>query len=133
MLFDVHTHIGLDLGFMLRGWWPYCSTVQDLLQHMDANGVDRAVCFPFTLSSAFDPYAFADRAELKLLDGRVPFDRENFLLGDEITRLDTNDRLTQFAMFDPSRRVPEQLKNIEKLAGKIGGLKTQSTTLESRV
>jgi len=133
MVYDVHTHIGADLGFMLRGWWPYASTVQDLFQHMDANGVDRAVCFPFTLPSAFDPYSFADRGEVKLLQGRVPFDRENALLADEISRLDTNHRLIQFGMFDPSRRVPEQLKNLGNLVGKLRGLKTQSTTLESKV
>lgn len=133
MLYDVHTHIGLDLGFMLRGWWPYASTAADLLQQMDLNGVDRAVCFPFTLPSAFDPYAFADRGEVKLLDGRVPFDRENVLLAEEIARLDTHRRLIHFGMFDPARRVPEQVKNLEKLIGKIGGLKTQSTTLQSPV
>src|SRR4051812_2353390 len=100
---------------------------------MDLNGVDRAVCFPFTLPSAFDPYAFADRGEVKLREGRVPFDRENELLAHEIARLDTDRRLIQFAMFDPARRVPEQIKNLEKLIGKIGGLKTQSTTLQSPV
>src|SRR4051812_37765348 len=109
MLFDVHTHVGCDLGFMLRGWWPYAATAQDLLQHMDANGVDRAVCFPFTLPSAFDSYAFADRGEIRLIDGRVPFDRENALLAEEIERLDTDHRLIQFAMFDPARGIPEQL------------------------
>jgi len=49
--------------------------------------IDRAVCFPFTLPSAFDPYAFK-RSELKLLDGRFPFDVENQLLADEIERID---------------------------------------------
>ena len=43
---DVHTHVGIDPGFYQRGWWPYASTAQDLLTHMDAAGIERAVCFP---------------------------------------------------------------------------------------
>ena len=48
ILYDVHTHIGLDPGFYLRRWWPYAATVPELLAAMDAHGIDRAVCFPFT-------------------------------------------------------------------------------------
>ena len=59
--YDVHTHVGLDQGFYLRGWRPYAAWAQDLLEHMDAHGIDRAVCFPFTLPSAFDAFAFADQ------------------------------------------------------------------------
>src|ERR1043165_6933410 len=99
MLYDVHTHVGLEPGFYLRGWWPYAATARDLLTHMDAHGIDRAVAFPFTLPSAFDPYAFADRNELRLLPGRFPFDRENVMLAQEIDRVGGG-RLLQFAMFD---------------------------------
>ncbi len=133
MLYDVHTHVGLDSGFFLRGWWPYASTARDLLDRMDENGIGRAACFPFTLPSAFDPYAFAKHDERKLLEGRYPFDVENPLLADEITRVDSEKRLVQFAMFDPARRVPEQVKAIEKLVGKIAGLKTQTTVLQSPI
>jgi len=99
---------------------------------MDENGIDRAVCFPFTLPSAFDPYAFK-RSELKLLDGRFPFDVENQLLADEIERIDPGKRLLQFAMFDPARCVAQQVKAIEKQIGKIAGLKTQTTVLQSPI
>src|SRR4051812_21634568 len=133
MLYDVHTHVGLDTGFFLRGWWPYAATARDLLDRMDENGIGRAVCFPFTLPSAFDPYAFARRGELTLLDGRFPFDVENQLLADEIDRVDSDRRLLQFAMFDPARRVDEQVKSIEKMIGKIAGLKTQTTVLQSPI
>jgi predicted TIM-barrel fold metal-dependent hydrolase len=132
-LYDVHTHVGLDTGFFLRGWWPYASTVRDLLDRMDENGIARAVCFPFTLPSAFDPYAFARHGEVKLLDGRFPFDLENQLLCDEIARVDSQKRCLQFAMFDPARRVAEQVKATEKLIGKIVGLKTQTTVLRSPI
>src|SRR4051794_18441776 len=98
LTYDVHTHVGLDAGFFLRGWWPYASTAADLLQQMDRHGIARAVCFPFTLPSAFDPYAFAERNELALLPGRFPFDRENPLLHQEITRLGVGERFLQFAM-----------------------------------
>ena len=133
-LYDVHTHIGIDTGFYLRGWWPYSATTQDLLDRMRNNRIDRAVCFPFTLAQRhFDPYAFAEHGEVKLLDGRFPFDRENALLADEISRVDSDKRLLQFAMFDPSRCVDQQVKSIEKLIGKIAGLKTQTTVLRSPI
>jgi predicted TIM-barrel fold metal-dependent hydrolase len=133
LIYDVHTHVGLDAGFYLRGWWPYASTAQDLLSHMDAAGIDRAVCFPFTLPSAFDVEAFTSRGEVTLRPGRVPFDRENALLRQEIERIDSKGRLLQFAMFDPARLPDEQVKLIEPLIGKINGLKTQTTSLQSPI
>jgi predicted TIM-barrel fold metal-dependent hydrolase len=133
MIYDVHTHVGMDAGFYLRGWWPYACTVADLLREMDAHGVDRAVCFPFTLPSAFDVDAFAGGNEVKLRAGRFPFDRENALLAEEIGRLDGRGRLLQFAMFDPSREVERQVHAIRAIARKIRGLKTQSSVLRSRV
>src|SRR5687768_6765716 len=83
-LYDVHTHIGLDTGFYLRRWWPYAATVRELIDHMNAHGIKHAVCFPFTLPSAFDAVAFADRNAVELLPGRFPFERENELLRVEI-------------------------------------------------
>jgi len=133
VLYDVHTHVGMDPAFWLRGWWPYAASARDLLDRMDAAGIDRAVCFPFTVPSAFDPVAFADRGELVLLEGRVPFDRENALLAGELERLDTQHRLAMLAMFDPSRCVAEQLACLEKLAGRMAGLKVQATVLQSSI
>src|SRR5688500_9728998 len=133
--YDVHTHIGLDTGFYLRGWWPYAATAADLLLQMDAHGIDQAVCFPFTLPSAFDAEAFAERNDIALRPARFPFDRENALLAAEIERVDGGGRLVQFAMFDPAREVERQVEAIRALvsAGRIGGLKTQSTVIRSPV
>jgi predicted TIM-barrel fold metal-dependent hydrolase len=131
--YDVHTHIGLDTGFYLRGWWPYASTARDLLEQMDAHGIDRAVCFPFTLPSAFDVSAFASQNDVRLLPKRFPFDRENALLAQEIERVDPQRRLLQFAMFDPAREIDQQVEAIRPLVGKMAGLKTQSTVLRSSV
>src|SRR4051812_45687651 len=116
LTYDVHTHVGLDPGFFLRGWWPYAATARDLIEQMDQHGIDRAVCFPFTLPSAFDAYAFADRNELTLLSGRFPFDRENALLAQEIDRIGGG-RLIQFAMFDPSRQIEQQVASLKTLIG----------------
>ena len=132
-LYDVHTHIGMDPAFYLRRWWPYAATVQELLVHMDAHGIGRAVCFPFVVPSAFDPYAFADRKTIELTAGRFPFDRENDLLSAEIARLDVDKRILQFGMFDPSREVAPQVKNLERLAPKLAGLKTQTTVIQSPI
>lgn len=133
LTYDVHTHVGLDSGFYLRGWWPYAGTAADLLARMDANGIDRAVCFPFTLPSAFDAEAFAGRNEIALRPERYPFDRENALLATEIERVDRRGRLLQFAMFDPAREVEAQVKAVEALIGRIRGLKTQPTVIRSPV
>lgn len=132
-LYDVHTHIGMDPGFYLRQWWPYAATVQELLEHMDRHGIDRAVCFPFVVPSAFDPYGFADRKAIELTAGRFPFDRENELLRVEIARLDGDQRLLQFGMFDPSREVAAQVTSLEKLAPSLAGLKTQTTVIQSPI
>ncbi|MEA2709827.1 MAG: hypothetical protein QOF78_2428 [Phycisphaerales bacterium] len=132
MKYDVHTHIGLDAGFYQRGWWPYAATAADLLLQMDAHGIDRAVAFPFTLPSAFDVDAFAERNEIALRPGRFPFDRENALLASEIERVGGG-RLLQFAMFDPSREIERQIAAIRPLIGQIRGLKTQSTVIRSPV
>jgi predicted TIM-barrel fold metal-dependent hydrolase len=85
------------------------------------------------LPSAFDPYAFAKHDERKLLDGRFPFDVENQLLANEIAHVDSEKRCLQFAMFDPGRCVAQQVKSIQKLIGKIAGLKTQTTVLRSPI
>src|SRR5688500_19628496 len=113
-LYDVHTHIGLVAGFCLRRWWAYAANVQGLLHHMDVADIGRAVCFPFTLPSAFDPYAFAERKAIELLPHRFPFDRENELLSVEIARLDPDRRLLQFGMFEPSRGVAARVKSLGK-------------------
>jgi predicted TIM-barrel fold metal-dependent hydrolase len=133
MLYDVHTHIGVETSFYLRGWWPYSASTRDLLTHMDAHGIDKAVCFPFTLPSAFDPYAFAERNVVELLPNRFPFDHENRLLAQEIERIDTDKRLIQFFMFDPSRKTAEQIQAAEKLLPHIHGLKTQTTVIRSPI
>jgi len=130
---DVHTHVGLDTGFHLRGWWPYALTTQQLLADMDRNGIKRAVCFPFTLPSAFDVIRFADSGEVNLLPDRFPFDRENQLLLLEVARVDVRKQLLPFAMFDPAREQERQAEAIESRIGEIHGLKVQSTVIQSPI
>ncbi|TVR58797.1 MAG: hypothetical protein EA426_09130 [Spirochaetaceae bacterium] len=133
MTYDVHTHVGLDLAFYLRGFWPYAETAQALLGHMDAHGIDRAVAFPFVVSSAFDPYAFSAAGKLELLPGRVPYDRENQLLLREIEQRDDSGRLLFFAMFDPARCVEQQMANLMPIVARTNGLKTQTTVTQSPI
>jgi predicted TIM-barrel fold metal-dependent hydrolase len=68
-----------------------------------------------------------------LLPGRVPFDRENENLLEEVRLIDAQKRLSVLAMFDPARETAGQVKNLEKLVGKIAGLKTQTTILQSPI
>ena len=133
---DCHTHVGLDLGFYLRGWWPYAATAGELLEHLDRHGLDRAVCFPFCLATAYDAEAFAHATPpaIRVRPGRFPYDRENPALVRECRRLDPDgSRLLPFAMFDPSRAVEPQVEHLETLAGELRGLKLQATILESPV
>lgn len=131
--FDVHTHVGADAALYGAGWWPYASSGQDLLDHMDQHAVRRSVAFPMGIPSAFDTEAFVCDRSLTLLPGRFPFDRENQLLRTEIGRLDARERLLQFLMFDPARAVEGQVEQLEAMAPHAWGLKTQTTLLRSPI
>jgi hypothetical protein len=132
-VFDVHSHVGLDQAFWMAGWWPYAATAQDLLERMEANGIDRAVCFPFGIPSAFDSQIYGRSRNLELIANRIPFDPENRLLVREVECIDGQGRLLPFAMFDPGRKGPEQLKCLDSLVSSIRGLKTQTTVLRSPI
>lgn len=131
-LYDVHSHIGLDQAFFLNGMWPYACTVQNLLHEMDHNAIDHAVAFPFCLPSAFESEPFS-KGEIKIKANRFPFDLENKLLIQEIERLKCRNRVHFLAMFDPERRVKEQVRQLRKIRNGISGLKTQATVLKSKV
>lgn len=133
MIYDVHTHVGLDTGFFLRGWWPYAATVQDLLERMDSCKVNKAVCFPFTIASAYDVPAFVKDGSVKLLPGQTPYETENRLLIQEVERIDEDRRLRVLAMFDPDREVANQVKNLRPQVKQLTGLKLQATMIQSHV
>lgn len=130
---DAHTHIGVDSAFYLSGWLPYASSAQDLVEHLDRAGIDRAVCFPMPTPSAFDPGRFARDRNLELGPGRVPFDRENELLLGELERTGTHGRLLPFAMFDPGRHPSAQAERLRALGARLRGMKTQTTLLRSPI
>ena len=130
---DVHTHVGTDYAFFLAGWWPYAGMTQDLVQRLDRYGIDQAVCFPFVVPSAMDPYQFAADRSLTLRDGRFPYDHENPALITEIHRLGFEQRLKPLAMFDPGRCISPQVRALEELAGDVAGLKTQTEVLRSPI
>ena len=133
MIYDVHTHVGLDTGFFLRGWWPYAATAQDLLERMNNSKVDKAVCFPLAISSAYDVPAFVKDGTVNLRSGATPYENENRLLIQEVERIDTDRRLRVLAMFDPDREVAQQVENLRPQVGQITGLKLQATMIQSHV
>src|SRR5690554_138486 len=133
MIYDVHTHIGVDAAFYHRGWWPYASTTQDLLEHMDRCGVDKAVCFPCVVSWAYDTDAFIRDTSIVLKPGQVPYERENAALIREVKHIDTENRLRVLAMFDPGREVDKQVQLLRGQVDRITGLKLQGTVIRSRV
>lgn len=133
MIYDVHTHVGMDAGFFYRGWWPYAATVQDLIERMDMSKVDKAVCFPFTICNAYDIPAFVKDGSIVLLPGQTPFEKENHLLLQEVERIDTDRRLRVLAMFDPAREVAKQVENMRPQISRLTGLKLQATMIRSHV
>lgn len=130
---DCHTHVGVDAAFYLAGWLPYASSAQDLLEHMEQAGIDRAVCFPNPTSAAFDPWVFAEERRLQQIPGRVPYVQENAVLVREMRLVDPGGRLLPFAMFDPGRDVRAQIDGLQKLADGLRGMKSQPTLLQSPV
>jgi len=130
---DCHTHVGVDASFYLAGWLPYAANAHDLLVHMADAGIDRAVCFPCPTPSAFDPWAFAERRELRRLPGKVPYAKENSVLISELAKVDIERQLLPFAMFDPGRDVEAQVKHLETLTDDLKGLKSQPSLLHSPV
>ncbi len=136
---DCHTHAGVNLRMYIRGEFPYAQTVESLRAQQDTGGVDVTVVFPFSGDLFYDPAGLADGhcrpTEHPL--SPVPYDRENRLLLDEITRFASVEpgRFLPFVSADPARCVPEQCRCLERLLTSypVIGLKINPTGCEAPV
>ena len=135
---DCHTHVGIDESAPLCRRFPYCLSVEDLTIRMNALGVTHAVAFP--ISSSF----YDSRAALsgvvrrdRRSPCRSPYELENANLLYEIYEVfpACAERVLPFAMFDPSRKVREQVAHLEFLLPRypLFGLKALTTYTQSHV
>ena len=139
MLYDCHTHVGIELGHWLTGAFPYAQTYPDLIRDLDAAGIDKVVVFPMVTHFAMDLEAMhaGQVATSATSWSAFPYQFENSQLLHEIYELfdELADRAEPLMMIDPSRHPAEQIESIEGLSERyrIAGLKMQGTMTQSYV
>ncbi len=137
-LIDVHTHVGVDILFYLRGYFPYCQDWPTLLLKGETAGISRFVVFPAVSHLALNV------AELR--EGRVtheggiesvPYALENRRLMIEIVRRFPERAHAAFPlwMIDPSRSQAAQVEALRRLNEEFpcSGLKIQATVIQSYI
>lgn len=137
-LIDGHTHIGVDVLFYLRGYYPYAQDWPTLVSKGAENGISNFVVFPTVSNLSLNisdmqagrisdvgglesvPYAFENRRHMVEIERRFP-------------------ELSQAALplwlIDPSRKQTEQAQALRSLNDEFrcSGLKIQATVIESFV
>lgn len=135
MLIDCHNHLGTDLLFYFRGFYPYAQDLPALVTEGRRQGVDRWVVFPMIAHTWFD---LAGLRRGELIPGgpdTIPYAFENERMLREIYELFPDlGRLTlPFAMVDPVREPEAQVETLRKLHRQFPfyGLKIQPTMLKA--
>ncbi len=132
-IFDVHNHLGVELGAYGRGEFPYGQSFSALRANARREGVSHLVVFPMV----------SYLAQQNLADGlifsreTVPYAWENRRLMAEIYGLFAaqSEHVFPFAMFDPGREIAAQIAALRELKRDfpIYGLKTQPTIIQSPI
>ncbi len=135
---DIHNHLGVDLLFYLQGDFPYAQDWPTLLRDGDRGGVTHFGVFPMVSTSAWDLDGIrAGRRDFPGHEGAVPYAFENRRLAKEVYELQGTaaDRALPFAMVDPARELPGQLRELTALCQdyRFNGLKIQPTILQSPI
>lgn len=138
MLIDGHNHIGADLLFYLRSYFPYAQDWPTLLDQGGREGVTHWVVFPMVSYSALD---FGG-----LLDGQirypgsvrgVPYALENRRMLTELFKLFPKQqaRALPLLMVDPLRDTAAQVKELRALRReyRFHGLKIQATITQAPI
>lgn len=136
---DCHTHAGVGLRMYIRGEFPYAQTVEALHAQQLTGGVDVTVVFPFSGDLYYDPAGLAEGhcrpAEAPL--SPVPYESENCLLLDEVTRFAAVEpgRFLPFVSADPARCIEPQCRSLETLLASypVAGIKINPTGCEAPV
>ena len=137
-IIDVHTHVGTDLLFYLRGHHPYALDWPTLLEVGGSLGIERFVVFPMPTHLGLNSHALR-QGGITSEGGweRVPYAFENRRMMTEITRdPSTAIRALPLWMFDPAREPELQCEALRALHDEFpacAGLKVQATIIESRI
>lgn len=135
-LIDGHTHVGVDLLFYLRGYYPYAQDWPSLVAKGQTSGIARFVVFPMVSHLGLN---VADLREGRIsgsggLEG-VPYAYENRRLMVELTRRfpEHAEAALPLWMIDPSRSQAAQVEALRKLHEEFpcSGLKIQATVIQS--
>lgn len=129
IVIDAHTHVGISFKSYVQGEYPYSLSFEDLVLRMDHLNIQKTCVFPFP-NSCFYQVDKQPESTLKTTTkfSSCPYELENRNLLNEIYTVfpEHSHRALPFLMFDPSRKVAEQVQVMEELAGQypIFGLKT---------
>lgn len=137
-LIDVHTHIGVDILFYLKGYYPYAQDWPTLVDRGRAFGLSRFVVFPMISNFSLSIAGMRDgRFSLEGGLEHVPYALENRRHMVELTRRfpEYAGAALPFLIIDPSRRQSEQAEVLQTLGSefKCYGLKIQATIIQSFV
>ena len=115
---DCHNHLGVELAFYLRGFYPYAQTLPHLLAEGDMAGVSHFLVFPMVTHFALS-LAGMQAGEVRTEGAleTVPYALENRRLLGEVYHLFSGQapRFFPLAMADPLRTVDRQAKALRLL------------------
>lgn len=137
-MIDCHSHIGIELLSYLRGEFPYCQHLVDLVVSGKREGIERFIVFPMISNLSMD-LQHLRKGEIVLGGGleTVPYQFENRRLLYEIHELfpEEGKAAIPFVTVDPMRKVQAQAKALRELKDEYSfcGLKVQPTILQAPI
>ena len=138
IIIDGHTHVGISTRAYLDYAYPYAMSFEDLIIRMKLLCIDKAVVFPHVDSLYYNlKTAEPEKVEPCSDLCSFPYEVENTNLFNEVYEIfpEYSDMALPFAIFDPSRKVREQVAFLEDLYARypMFGLKTCTTYIRSFV
>ena len=134
---DCHNHVGIEPIHYYTNSFPYCQHLSTMVEEGKSLGVDHWIVFPFVTNLGLDQEALRENRIADNPNGNVPYEFENRALMYEVYRLfpDEGAKTLPFAMFDPTRKVPEQVAALRELRREylFYGLKAQTTIIQSPI
>src|SRR5688572_9187654 len=116
-IIDCHNHVGVELMMYLRGYFPYCQHLVDLVDKGRSVGVTRWVVFPFLTSLAANlSEARKGNIEYSYELEQVPYAWENRRLMQEIYESfpEEGAQTIPFVIVDPTRETGAQSDALRK-------------------
>lgn len=121
---DTHTHAGVSLGYFFDSKYPYCCSIIEIMESLQAIGFDAACVFPFPayICGSNVQVEESARQTVRSVFETVPYraGMEKMLL--ELERFKIKNILP-FNMFSINYAIEEQLTYLDTIQNKIYGLK----------